>query len=292
MKVFILGSNGQLGHDCRLVFAKHNPLCADLPELDATDKPTLFGALDSLKPDVVVNCAAYTAVDRCETEKEPCWKANRDIPAHLAEYCSSHGTFLVHVSTDYVFPGNKPLFEAAIESDPTGPVSEYGRSKLAGEQAVAMQFGNTGGYAILRTAWLYGLHGNNFLKTMLRLAREKPGIPIKVVDDQFGSPAWSLTLARQIKTVVENRSAGLFHATSEGYCSWYGLACAFLDDMGTRHNLLPCSTEEYPTAAKRPANSILGNARLKALGINEFRDWREDVASFAAAILKKKGDPK
>ncbi|MEN8255537.1 MAG: dTDP-4-dehydrorhamnose reductase [Verrucomicrobiota bacterium] len=292
MKIFILGANGQLGHDCQQVFSKYHLQCADLPELDATDKSALFGALASSKPDVVVNCAAYTAVDRCETEKEACWKVNRDVPAYLAEYCSQQSIFLVHVSTDYVFHGNKPLFEAYTESDPTDPASEYGRSKLAGELAAAGQFQHAEGYAILRTAWLYGLHGGNFLKTMLRLAREKNEAPIKVVDDQFGSPTWSSTLARQIKTMVENRSGGLYHATSEGYCSWYGLACAFLDDMDVKHSLIPCTTEEYPTLAKRPKNSIMENTHLKKLGINEFRDWREDVALYAAAIRKTEEDPK
>ncbi|MCK4564673.1 MAG: dTDP-4-dehydrorhamnose reductase [Verrucomicrobia bacterium] len=289
MRVAIIGSKGQLGHDCCEVFAGHDLFSADLPELDASDKTAVQNALTDFAPDVVVNCAAYTAVDQCETEQELCWKVNRDVPLYLAEYCGAHSAFLVHVSTDYVFSGDRPLFDSAIETDPTGPVSEYGRSKLAGEQAVVDCFGDAPSYAILRTAWLYGLNGNNFLKTMLRLTRQNPEKTFTVVNDQFGSPTWSHTLARQVKAVVEHRASGVFHATSEGHCSWYELACAFLDELGEAHCFVPCTTEEFPTAAQRPANSILENRHLKDLELNVFEDWKVELVRFANEFVKQEG---
>lgn len=222
-----------------------------------------------------------TAVDLCETRKELCWRSNRDVPLNLAEYCSTHDAFLVHVSTDYVFSGNRPLFVPSVEGDPPDPISEYGRSKLAGEQAVVECFEGRPSYAILRAAWLYGLDGVDFLGTVLQKTRDNPGRPLPVVDDQFGSPTWSRTLAQQIKVVAEARAPGLFHATSGGHCSWYELACAFLDAIGERHCVVPCTTAEYPTAARRPVNSILENRRLKELGINVFTDWKTELDRFA-----------
>lgn len=290
MKIAIIGSKGQLGSDCRSVFADHQLLCADLPELDASDPTALHRALEDFSPDVVINCAAYTAVDQCETEPELCWKVNRDVPRYLAEYCTAQGAFFVHVSTDYVFPGDRPLFEGLVETDPPGPISEYGRSKLAGEQAVMEVCGDSPAYAILRTAWLIGVNGGNFLKTMLRLTRENPGKSFNVVADQYGSPTWSHTLARQIRAVVEQRAAGIFHATSEGYCSWYDLACAFLDALGEAHCFVPCTTEEFPTPTQRPANSILENRRLKELGINRFEDWKTELNHFTMAFVEKEGE--
>lgn len=273
-KTFIIGCNGQLGTDCMAVFQGSEGI--DFPEIDISNRFQCLEKLDSIKPDVVVNCAAYTAVDACESDPA-CWKVNADGPKHLAEWAAANNAFLVHVSTDYVFSGDKPLFEACVETDKTGPVSEYGRSKLVGEQAVLESGAQT---AILRTAWLYGANGKNFLKTMLRLTLQNPGKEFKVVSDQFGSPTWSNTLARQIAAVVEAKATGVFHATSEGYCSWFDLACAFLEKMGVDHHFVPCSSEEYPTPAKRPANSILENAHARELGLNQFTDWEEELAMF------------
>lgn len=281
MNVFVFGSNGQLGTDCRAVFgaAGHEVSGADLPATDASDRAQCFAALDAAAPDVILNCAAFTAVDLCETEKETAWKANADAPQFMAEWATQNNAFLVHVSTDYVFAGDRPLYEAAMESDPVGPVSEYGRSKRAGEKRVLESGADA---AILRTAWLYGRNGKNFLKTMLRLTLQNPGKEFRVVNDQFGSPTWSLTLARQMLAVAEARATGIFHATSEGYGSWFELACAWLEELGLEHRFVPCSSDEYPTPAKRPANSILENARLKEAGINVFTDWREELKKFAA----------
>lgn len=248
----------------------------DFPEIDISDRFQCLEKLDELSPENIINCAAYTAVDACETDPA-CWKVNADGPKHLAEWAKANDAFLVHVSTDYVFPGDKPLFQSLEESDPTNPVSEYGRSKLAGEQAVLESGARA---AILRTAWLYGANGKNFLKTMLRLALENPEREIRVVNDQFGSPTWSYTLARQIQAVVHAEACGVFHATSEGYCSWFDLANSFLSKMNVPYSMAPCTTEEYPTPARRPKNSILENAHAKELGINVFADWDEELACF------------
>jgi len=274
MDVLIVGHKGQLGADCLSVMP--DAAGVDLPDLDITDRFQTLEKLNQFRPEVIVNCAAYTAVDACESDPA-CWKVNADGPKHLAEWSAENDAFLVHVSTDYVFSGDKPLFEACVETDEPEPVSEYGKSKLAGEKAILESGANV---AILRTAWLYGAHGKNFLKTMLRLALQNPEREIRVVNDQFGSPTWSHTLARQIAAVIETRANGLFHATSEGYCCWYDLARNFLKQMDVPFRMAPCSTAEYPTPARRPANSILENANLKAAGINMFIDWREDLAHF------------
>jgi len=274
-KTLIIGYKGQLGTDCMSVLGA-NVVGIDLPEIDISDRFQCLEKLDAIKPDVIVNCAAYTAVDACETDPV-CWKVNAEGPKHLAEWTEANGAFLVHVSTDYVFSGDKPLFEACVEADETGPVSEYGRSKLAGEQAVLESGAQA---AILRTAWLYGAAGKNFLKTMLRLTLQNPSKEFKVVSDQFGSPTWSHTLARQIAAVIEANAVGVFHSTSEGHCNWFDLACAFLEEMGVTHNFTPCTSDEYPTPAKRPANSILENARAKEFGINQFVDWKEELIAF------------
>jgi len=277
LNILITGSKGQLGTDCLAAFSKASVLTGvDLPEVDLSDRAQCFELLDKIRPDVIVNCAAYTAVDACETDTS-CWKANADLPGYLAEWTEANKAFLAHVSTDYVFSGDRTLFEASVETDEPGPISEYGRSKLAGERAIAER---TDRFAILRTAWLYGAHGKNFLKTMLRLTLQHPGKEFKVVNDQYGSPTWSLTLARQIKAVADQQATGIFHASSEGYCTWYDLACAFLDQMDVPHHFVPCTTEEFPTPTKRPANSILENAHAKALGINQFADWKQELRQF------------
>jgi len=273
--LLVIGHRGQLGTDCLTVMPKASGI--DFPEIDISDRFQTLGKLNTLAPDVIVNCAAYTAVDACESDPA-CWKVNADGPKQLAEWAAANNAFLVHISTDYVFSGDKPLFEACVETDPVAPLSEYGKSKLAGEKAVLDSGVNA---AILRTAWLYGANGKNFLKTMLRLALQNPEREIRVVNDQFGSPTWSHTLARQIAAVVDAKATGVFHATSEGYCSWFDLASRFLQLMAIPHRIAPCTTAEYPTPAKRPANSILENAALKSLGLNLFPDWKAELARFA-----------
>ena len=279
MDILIVGSNGQLGSDCMAVMEPIGTVQGvDFPEIDITDDARTLDLLDRFSPEVVVNCAAYTAVDACESDPA-CWKVNAAGPRHLAKWAADNDAFLVHVSTDYVFDGEKPLFSAYAETDAPSPVSEYGKSKLAGEQALLESGADA---AILRTAWLYGANGKNFLKTMLRMALQNPDRELRVVDDQFGSPTWSHTLARQITTVVEAGATGLFHATSEGYCCWHDLAKGFLEAMGVPFCMAPCTSGEYPMAAPRPQNSILENRHLKDAELNVFVDWREEMERFVA----------
>lgn len=277
-KILITGFKGQLGSDCLDIFKNDYAVeGVDLPEVDLSKRVSCLETLNRIQPEIIVNCAAYTAVDACESDPD-CWKANRDLPRYMAEWAGGNGAFLVQVSTDYVFAGDRPLYEPMVETDEPRPVSEYGRSKLAGELAVAEAVDRS---AVLRTAWLYGANGKNFLKTMLRLTLQNPGKEFKVVNDQWGSPTWSHTLARQIRAVVEQQGAtGIFHASSEGFCTWYDLACAFLENLGIDHHFVPCSSDEFPTPTKRPVNSIMENAHAKELGINVFQDWKEELAAF------------
>jgi dTDP-4-dehydrorhamnose reductase len=277
-KVLVTGSKGQLGTECLNVFSTFaNVVGIDLPQFDLSERQQCFSVLEKVSPNIIINCAAYTAVDACESDPS-CWKANRDIPGHLAHWTEMNEAFLIHVSTDYVFEGNRPLFEAYHEGVSTCPTSIYGKSKLAGEQIITEK---TERYAILRTAWLYGGYGNNFLRTMLRLTLQDPSKEFRVVNDQWGSPTWALTLARQIRAVVEEKVTGIFHASSEGHCTWYDLACRYLEELNIKHNFIPCDSSEFPTLARRPRNSILENCRFKELGINQFTDWENELENFS-----------
>ncbi|WP_417915697.1 dTDP-4-dehydrorhamnose reductase [Candidatus Electronema sp. JM] len=276
MKLLITGAGGQLGQDCvRRLLDRHEICALTSKQLNIADAEAVRQAVACVRPDVLINCAAYTAVDACESETAYCMAVNAHGPAHLAAACAESGCRLIHVSTDYVFDGAKPAPEPYLESDPVGPVSAYGRSKLVGEQAIAERLGN---YLILRTAWLYGIGGKNFLKTMLRLAQAKR--PLKVVNDQYGSLTWTMTLAQQIEQVLDCGLTSIAHATAEGHCTWFEGAKYFLEAMQIDCDITPCTTADYPTPARRPANSILENRRLKEHGLNVMRGWREDVDEF------------
>lgn len=276
MKLLITGAGGQLGQDCvRLMLDRHEICALTSKQLNITQAEAVREAVREIRPDVLINCAAYTAVDACESETNCCMAVNAHGPANLAAACAEFGCRLIHISTDYVFDGSKPAPEPYTEEDAVGPVSAYGRSKLAGEQAIAERLEN---YLILRAAWLYGIGGNNFLKTMLRLARAKR--PLKVVNDQHGSLTWTLTLAKQIERLLDSGLTGIAHATAEGHCTWFEGAQYFLKAMRIECDITPCVTADYPTPARRPANSILENRRLKEHGLNVMQDWRTDLNDF------------
>ncbi|MCI5123671.1 MAG: dTDP-4-dehydrorhamnose reductase [Candidatus Electrothrix sp. AR5] len=278
MNILITGAGGQLGQDCLKVMGEEHTVCGrSSGQLDITQPGQVQQKIQTLRPDVVVNCAAYTAVDTCESEQAACWAVNVDGAANLAEACAVNGARLIHISTDYVFAGDKPVPEPYTELDPVGPLSVYGKSKLAGEQAIADRMNN---FLILRTSWLYGMGGNNFLKTMLRLAMADPGRTIRVVDDQHGSLTWTMTLARQIKQLLASELTGIAHATAENSSTWYAGAKYFLQSLGVAFSLEPCATAEYPTPAPRPANSILENSFLKEHNMNLMQDWQQDIDAF------------
>ena len=277
MKVLIIGANGQLGRDCRTVLAESHHLEAlDLPEIDITSFESVRAWLARCEPDAVVNCAAYTRVDDAETNADICRRVNTDGPDNLARVCAGQQIRLIHISTDYVFDGDLPMGQSYTEDDATNPRSVYGATKLAGERPVLdYEHG-----AVLRTAWLYGASGPNFLLTMLRLALRQPPPPIRVVNDQVGTPTWSGRLARQIARLLDDFRPGLYHATSQGSCTWYDFAARFLKEMGVPHTLVPITTAEYPTPAKRPRNSILANRNLQRAGMDVMLPWEEDLDTF------------
>lgn len=279
MRIFVTGSRGQLGRDCLDLFGRDAEAGGlDLPELDIADAGAVERKLSAFQPDVVINAAAYTQVDRAETEPDAARRANAEGPRVLAEYVERHGGVLVHVSTDYVFDGQRPPPRPYVETDPTGPASVYGRTKLAGEEAVRRA---TTRHVILRTAWLYGASGRGFLRAILGRALANPGAPLRVVSDQYGSPTWSGRLALQIRKALEGGARGLYHAAGAGACTWFDFAAEFLRLLNVPARVEPCPATEYPRPAPRPRNSVLENARLKTEGLLVMRPWAEDLAEFA-----------
>ncbi len=285
MKILITGADGQLGTDCRLLLAsEHTLVTPTLEQLDFCLPSTIDTVLSRERPDLIINCAAYTAVDRCEQEQDLCRAINADGPRLLAQGAERLRARLIHISTDYVFSGQKPVPEPYTEEDPAQPLSEYGKTKLAGEEAVRSHCAD---HLILRTAWLYSAHGPNFLKTMLRLTLADPERDLPVVDDQYGSLTWSHTLARQIRHLLTTDLTGTVHATADGYSTWYAGARTFLEAMGLSHRLRPCTTAEYPTPTVRPVNSILANTRLDRAGLSVFVPWQDDVTLFVKRYREK-----
>jgi dTDP-4-dehydrorhamnose reductase len=278
MKILITGGSGQLGRDCTAVLKeKYEVTSVASRALDIADGnggvPVL---VQDLKPDVILNCAAFTRVDDCETLKTPAWKVNVEGAKHLASAAGVRGARMIHISTDYVFDGKKPVPESYTENDKTHPLSYYGLTKLEGGKAVC---GETDRYTILRTAWLYGAHGGNFLKTMLRLTLNDPHKEIKVVHDQFGSPTWSYRLAEQIERVMAENANGVFHATSEGHCTWFDLATAFLDEMGSKTPLFPAPPVIIPPPRRdRPIRSW--KTAVEGRRPQYHGDWRADLIQF------------
>lgn len=268
MKILYTGANGQLGREIEKA-----ALNRDVPavgfshqELDITRPDEIKRAIAAIKPTLIVNCAAYTAVDKAESEPEQAFAINRDGPAHLADICSADDVALIHISTDYVFDGNKK--SAYVESDPICPINVYGESKAAGESEIIRRTGN---HIIIRTSWVYGCNGNNFVKTMLRLGRERDRIG--VVDDQFGSPTYAADLAEAVLVVANAVSQGnfshwgVYHFANQGVVSWYKFAQAIFEitekSMELKLNrLAPLTTAQYPTAAKRPIYSVLNTQKI------------------------------
>ena len=256
-----------LGHDLMEVIAAagHDVVGMDLPEIDITSPESVAAALDSVRPDVVVNAAAYTAVDAAEEHEDVALRVNGEGPRVLAEAIAERpGIRLVHVSTDYVFAGDASTPYA--EDAPPAPRSAYGRTKLAGEIAVRAALPDRG--FIVRTAWLYGVHGANFVKTMLALEATKP--EISVVDDQRGQPTWSRDLARQIVALLDSGApAGIYHGTSSGETTWFGFTREIYRLIGADpQRVHPTTTDAFPRPAPRPAYSVLGHDRWAEVGLD------------------------
>jgi dTDP-4-dehydrorhamnose reductase len=275
MKILITGAAGQLGR-ALVLEAENRGLAAvptDLGELDITDPSAVRQYLGRVEPDAVINAAAATRVDDLEANPELAFKVNALGPRNLAAACRRLGCKLAHISTDYVFDGTKA--GPYVEWDEPRPQSVYGRSKLLGETLVRQQCPD---HFILRTAWLYGLPGPNFINAIL--ARARSGQDLLVVDDQKGTPTSSLALAPQILAVVETEAFGTYHATCRGEATWYEFALLILERAGLAVNIRPCATGEFPRPAPRPANSVLENRLLQWEGLDLMSSWQEAFNRF------------
>lgn len=287
MKLLITGAAGQLGSELQRQLAAGKSalgalppalqaadvVAVDLPDADLSNLDEATALLQQHRPDVVLNCAAFTNVNRCETEMDIAFGANAIAPRNLAMACEEIGAKLVHVSTDYVFSGEavQPVSEAA----PTGPQSAYGTTKLLGE-AYVQAFCSR--WFIVRTAWLYGRTGNNFVKTIVKNATEKG--TLQVVTDQVGNPTNAEDLAHHMLKMAATQQYGIYHCTGMGICSWHDFAVEIVRLAGVQATVNPCTTDEFPSPAKRPAFSALDHTMLRATVGDEMRHWKDALADY------------
>lgn len=283
MRVLVTGAGGQLGTDLveACTRAGDEVFAVDRAQLDVADRSAVLGAITSLRPDAVINCAAWTAVDACESDPARALAANGVAVRWLAEACARTGAHLVQVSTDYVFDGrlDRPYHEA----DAPNPQSAYGASKLAGERE-ALALGTSA--AVVRTSWVCGRHGANMVKTVMRLAAERPSL--QFVDDQIGHPTFTHDLAPTLRRIALDRLSGVVHATNQGAVSWFEFAQAVVSAMGKDPAMVsPITTLQLVPArpAPRPANSVLDNAVLRAAGYPLMRDFHQPLTETVAALL-------
>jgi len=296
MKLLIIGTNGQLGWELgrRGQQQGFDTVSVDLPEFNITDQSQVARQVEKSNPDIVINGSAYTAVDKAESESDLAFAVNAQGPLYLAEACAVQGIPIIHISTDYVFSGDKP--GPYLGTDPVSPMGVYGRSKVAGEEAVRNAVEE---HIIIRTAWLYGLNGHNFVKTMLRLGKEQK--TIRVVADQYGCPTYAADLADAILIIagqIGNGSQdkwGTYHYCGRGRTSWYGFAEAIFNISKTItpfkvEHVESISTDAYPTPARRPINSVLDCSRIqKKFGIR-LRPWKESLAEMLTVHLTQPDD--
>ncbi len=268
----VTGAAGMLGQDLVAALAQQSEEVTGLTrrDLDVTDASAVLAAIRAYQPEFVVNCAAWAAVDDAEAHEHQALRVNGDGPGYVAAACAEVGARLVHISTDYVFQGDGTRPYA--EDDPPAPRTAYGRTKLAGEEAVRRELDGTA--YVVRTAWLYGAYGPNFVRTMIRLERERAAID--VVNDQHGQPTWTAVVAGQIIELVRaGAPGGTYHATSSGETTWFGLAREVFRLLGANESRVrPVTTEQYPRPAPRPAYSVLGHGAWAAAGIKPADDWR------------------
>lgn len=277
MKVLLTGSTGQVGYElARSLQGVGEVVALDRAELDLSDLNQVQEVIRRVQPGLIVNPAAYTAVDKAESEPALAHRINAEAPGLMAQEAARLGAALVHYSTDYVFDGSHP--QARVEDDPVGPLNVYGASKLAGEQAIAAAGVP---HLIFRTSWVYGMRGKNFLLTMLRLGRERD--ELRVVNDQHGAPTWSRTIADTTALVLAQAGApdsawwqqhgGVHHLSSQGQTTWYEFTQAIMEEAGSSCRVLPISSAEYPTPAKRPTYSVMSSEKLMARFCH-LPDWR------------------
>lgn len=271
--ILIVGAEGMLGRDLMAAF-NDRAHGVDIGQIDITDYESVRNLLLQLRPEVVINAAAYTDVDGCQTNVEQAMAVNGEGVAHLAMACAEIGARLVQVSTDYVFDGSKG--SPYLEDDPQHPVSVYGESKYAGELNARL----APGHLIVRTQWLFGIHGKNFVETMLRLGKEKG--EVAVVDDQIGSPTWTVHLAEAIRRLVDGGCSGVYHAANGGTCSWNEFARAIFDEAGLPVTVSAMSTAQLGRPAPRPLYSVLDCGRLAADTGYVMPPWRHALRDYLA----------
>jgi len=284
-KIIVLGASGQLGQCLKHVSAEMDITDIAFPdetEGNILNTETLKQLFEKHQPKYCINCAAYTAVDKAEDELEPARKINKTGVANIAALCKEYDTALIQISTDFIFAGNSP--HPLIETDPTEPISVYGLTKLEGEQVI---FPLTEKYFILRTSWLYSEYANNFVKTMLKLGKERA--ELKIIADQVGSPTYAIDLASAVLQIIESGSNayGIYHYSNEGVTSWYDFAQGIFDISKTEVKTFPIRTAEYPTKAMRPAYSVMDKAKIKKTFSIEIPYWRHSLEKCIAALAKQ-----
>jgi dTDP-4-dehydrorhamnose reductase len=269
-KIVVTGAGGQLGQELVRHFSNRIDIVGlNRMQLDITDKERCLSVIERLKPDAIIHAAAYTSVDRAESDPEGAWLANVEGTRHIATAAEAVRASLCYVSTDYVFDGKRT--SPYGENDDTGPKSVYGKTKLEGERLANAICSKT---FIVRTSWVYGKYGNNFVRTMLQLAKQNS--VLKIVNDQTGSPTYSYDLAKFMIELAQSNKYGIYHATNGGQCTWYEFAKAIFEEAGLgRIDVQPCTTEQYPRPAPRPLYSVLRNEALRDAGFRPLRHWRD-----------------
>lgn len=279
MKVLVTGVKGQLGYDVVNELTRHGieAVGVDIEEMDITDGASVDKVMKEIMPDAVIHCAAYTAVDAAEDNEELCRKVNADGPRNIAKVCKELDIKMIQISTDYVFNGEG---ERPWEpEDVCGPQSVYGQTKYEGEQAVQEILDK---YFIVRIAWVFGINGKNFVKTMLNLAKTRD--TLTVVNDQFGSPTYTYDLAKLLTDMVQSDKYGIYHVTNEGICTWYEFACAIFKEAGIEMNVLPVTSAEYAAKAKRPENSRMSKDKLEEMGFDRLPTWQDALKRYIAEL--------
>lgn len=281
MKVLVTGVKGQLGYDVVRELQKrgHEAVGVDIDEMDITDAAAVERVMTEVQPDAVIHCSAYTAVDRAEEDIEICRRVNVDGTENIAKICKKLDCKMLYLSTDYIFSGDG---ERPWEpDDEASPLNAYGQSKYDGELALKKYVEK---YFIVRISWVFGINGNNFIKTMLRLGRENGAV--KVVDDQIGSPTYTYDLARLLVDMIESDRYGAYHATNEGICSWYEFAKEIFRAAGMDNvSVTPVKSGEFPVKAKRPKNSRMSKEKLVANGFSLLPAWQDAVARYIINLL-------
>ncbi len=282
MKVFVTGVRGQLGHDVVKELEKRGieAVGVDIQEMDITDEESVSRVILGEAPDAVIHCAAYTAVDAAEENVDLCRRVNADGPRYIAKVCRDLDIKMIYISTDYVFSGQG---ERPWEpEDEKAPQSVYGQTKYEGELAVQELLEK---YFIVRIAWVFGVNGKNFVRTMLKLSENHD--VITVVNDQFGSPTYTYDLARLLVDMVLTDKYGVYHATNEGVCSWYDFACAIFEEAGIPMTVKPVSTAEYGAKASRPANSRMSKDKLEENGFERLPAWQDALKRYLDILLER-----